>query len=254
VRRFLSISISLLVTFAFNFAFNSPITHATPPITITVSAAASLTDVLPVITKEFNKRHPHIAVRFNFAGSNALVEQLRAGAPVDVLATASVSSMASAVKNGWVNRPMVFSKNSMVIVTPRDNPAGITDISNLESPRVLTAVCAQSVPCGAAATKLFARNRVLVKPVSKELDVRGVLGKVIADQVDAGIVYLTDAKSAGKEVTSIIIPRNKNIVTSYLIAPVSYSRNPQAAKEFVDFIRYSSSSQRILRSMGFAKP
>jgi molybdate transport system substrate-binding protein len=250
VRRLLPLAISLLVT----FAVSTPTAHATPRTTITVSAAASLTDVLPVITKAFNKRYPHISVRFNFAGSNALVEQLRAGAPVDVLATASTTSMATAVRSGWVTRPMVFSKNSMVIVTPRDNPAGIIDISDLESPRVLTAVCAQSVPCGAAATKLFARNRVLVKPVSKELDVRGVLGKVMADQVDAGIVYLTDALSAGNEVTSINIPRNKNIVTSYLIAPVSYSRSPQAAKEFVDFVRYSSSSQRILRSMGFAKP
>ncbi len=250
MRRLIPVSVALLATLGL---IASP-AQAVPRTTITVSAAASLTDVLPIITKSFNKRYPHISVRFNFSGSNALVEQLRAGAPVDVVATASEPLMLSAVKNNWARNPMNFAKNSMAIVTPPNNPGKITHISNLQSSHVLTAVCAQSVPCGESATKLFARNKVVVKPVTKELDVRGVLGKVIADQVDAGIVYLTDSISAGNKVSTIKIPQDKNVVTSYLIAPVSYSRNLKAAKDYADFVRYSSSSQRILRSMGFAKP
>jgi molybdate transport system substrate-binding protein len=250
VRRLIPASVAVLST----LALIAPPAQAVPRTTITVSAAASLTDVLPIITKSFNKRYPHISVRFNFSGSNALIEQLRTGTPVDVVATASEPLMLTAVKNNWATNPMNFAKNNMAIVTPPDNPGKITHISNLQSSRVLTAVCAQSVPCGDAATKLFARNKVVVKPVTKELDVRGVLGKVIADQVDAGIVYLTDAISAGNKVSTIKIPQDRNVITPYLIAPVTYSRNLKAAKDYADFVRYSSSSQRILRSMGFAKP
>jgi len=250
VRRIIPVCCVLLVS----LTLTSPPIHATPRVTITVSAAASLTDVLPVISNAFNKRFPHITVKFNFGGSNALVEQLRAGAPVDVLATASESTMLAAVRNDWAVRPMVFSKNSMAIVTPTGNPAKVSKLSDLQSSRVLTAVCAKAVPCGEAAARLFARNNVTIKPVTNELDVRGVLGKVLADQVDAGIVYLTDARAAGRNVTTVTIPLSENATTSYLIAPVTYSRSPKAAKEFVDFVRYSSSAQRILRTWGFAKP
>lgn len=227
---------------------------ALAPTSITVSAAASLTDVFPAIASSFTQRYPHITVTFNFAGSNALVEQLRAGAPVDVIATASQDTMRAAVRGGWAATPTVFATNTMVIATPPGNPAGVSSIRDLESTRILTAVCAPAVPCGQAANRLFARNKVAVTPVTEELDVRAVLGKVIADQVDAGIVYATDARAAGSTVTAIAIEAASNVITDYPIATVAYSAHQAPAQAFVDFVLTASAAQETLRAAGFTTP
>jgi molybdate transport system substrate-binding protein len=222
--------------------------------TITVSAAASLTDVLPVIAKAFTKKYPGTNVRFNFGGSSALAEQVNAGAPVDVLATASESSMWKAVNAGHAGAPLLFAKNTMAIAMPPGNPKGITSLTDLAHPGVQVAVCAVQVPCGAAARDLFKLNGVTVKPVTQELDVRAVLGKVMADEVDAGIVYVTDVKSVGSKVTSVAIPVARNVTTTYPIATVVGAPNATAARAFVAYVRYTPSAQGILRAYGFAKP
>ena len=256
-------SIGLLVAFTMGTstvsaqaATNSPnpYVQSIPESTITVSAAASLTDVFPIIASAFNKRYPQITVTFNFAGSNALVEQLRAGAPADVIATADEKTMQKAVASSLARRPMVFARNSMAIATPAGNPANITRLKDLENSKVTTAICAPTVPCGRLATELFTKNNINVTPVTKEVDVRAVMGKVIADAVDAGIVYSTDTKAAGDAVTTIEIPDSQNLFTNYPIAPVTESKNARAAKAFVDYARYSSTAQQILRAWGFSKP
>ncbi len=227
---------------------------AAPAGTITVSAASSLTDVFPVIAAAFEKRFPGTTVRFNFGGSSALVEQVNAGAAVDVLATASEPTMWKAVNAGHTGRPLLFAKNTMAIAMPPGNPAGVTSLSDLSRTDVITAVCAVAVPCGSAARDLFARNGVIVRPVTFELDVRGVLGKVMADEVDAGIVYVTDVRAAGSAVTSVAIPADRNVTTTYPIATVVGGPNPVTAKAFVAYVRYSRSAQGILRAYGFARP
>jgi molybdate transport system substrate-binding protein len=119
---------------------------------------------------------------------------------------------------------------------------------------VTVAVCAPQVPCGRLATELLAKNNLAIAPVTKEVDVRSVVGKVIADQVDAGIVYSTDIRAFPDDITGVSIPPAKNVITNYPIATVNGSRNGQAAKAFVDYVRYSSSAQGILRAWGFSKP
>ncbi|MGI9136384.1 MAG: molybdate ABC transporter substrate-binding protein [Candidatus Nanopelagicales bacterium] len=222
--------------------------------TITVSAAASLTDVFPVIAKAFQKRYPGTHVRFNFGGSSTLVNQIKGGAPVDVLATASEPTMWSAVKDGLVGKPLLFAKNTMAIAMPSDNPARIRSINDLTRPGTLVGVCAATVPCGTAARELFARNTVSVRPVTQELDVRSLLGKVISGDLDAAIVYATDVKAAGSKVRSISIPASLNVTTTYPVATVGSTANPVVAQRFVDYLRYSVSAQGILRAYGFAKP
>lgn len=232
----------------------NPYVQSIPTTTITVSAAASLTDVLPVIAEAFTRRYPQLSVTFNFGSSNSLVEQVRAGAPVDVLATADEASMWRATNANLTGPPILFARNTMAIATPKGNPAGIGDLADLQKPAVTVAVCAPQVPCGRLAAELFAKNSLTVAPVTKEIDVRSVLGKVIADQVDAGIVYATDVKAFPDDVTGIAIPAARNVLTNYPIATVAESKNPRAAKAFVDYVRYSSSAQRILRAWGFSKP
>lgn len=227
----------------------------TPPRgTVLVSAASSLTDVLPVIAAGFQKRYPGTKVVFNFGGSSALVEQVNAGAPVDVLATASEQTMAKAVSAGSVARPLLFAKNTMAIAMPPGNPASIRSLKDLQRPGVLTAVCAPTVPCGAAARDLLKLNGVSLTPATQELDVRNVLGKVMADEVDAGIVYVTDVKAVGPKVTSIAIPASSNVTTTYPIATVRAAPNPAGAAAFVAYVRFTPSAQGILRAYGFARP
>lgn len=227
---------------------------ATPRGTITVSAAASLTDVFPVIARAFSVRYPGVTVKFNFGGSSALVEQISAGAPVDVLATASEPTMAKAVAAGRASHPLLFAKNTMAIAMPPDNPARIRGIADLARPGVLVAACAVAVPCGTAARDLFAKNGVTVTPVTLELDVRAVLGKVMAGEVDAGVVYVTDVRAVGSRVSAVFIPSDRNATTTYPIATVTGAPNPLAAKAFVDYVRFTPSAQGILRAYGFARP
>jgi len=222
--------------------------------TVTVSAASSLTDVFPVIAAAFMKKYPGTTVKFNFGGSPALVEQINAGAPADVLATASEPTMWKAVNAGRVSAPFLFAKNSMAIAMPPGNPAGITRLSDLSRPGVLVAVCAVAVPCGAATRDVLKLNSVVVRPVTLELDVREVLGKVMADEVDAGIVYVTDIKAAGAKVTSVSIPPANNETTIYPIATVIGAPNAAAARAFVTYVRFTTSAQGILRAYGFARP
>ena len=222
--------------------------------TVTVSAAASLTDVFPVIAAAFMRKYPGTNVKFNFGGSPALVEQINAGAPVDVLATASELTMWKAVNAGRVNAPFLFAKNGMAIAMPPGNPAGIKRLSDLARPGVLVAVCAVAVPCGATTTDVLKLNSVVVKPVTLELDVRAVLGKVMADEVDAGIVYVTDVKAAGGKVTSVTIPPASNVTTTYPIATVIGAPNVEAARAFVTYVRFTTSAQGILHAYGFARP
>lgn len=232
----------------------NPYVRSIPAATITVSAAASLTDVFPVIAQAFKKRYPQLQVSFNFGSSNSLVEQIRAGAPVDVLATADEASMGRASNANLTGAPILFARNTMAIATPKGNRARIAGLADLQKSTVDVAVCAPQVPCGRLATELLAKNNLAITPVTTELDVRSVVGKVIADQVDAGIVYSTDVRAFPDEITGVTIPRANNVVTNYPIATVNESRNGQAAKAFVDYVRYSSSAQRILRAWGFSSP
>jgi molybdate transport system substrate-binding protein len=232
----------------------NPAVQRIPATTITVSAAASLTDVFPVIAQAFTKRYPQLQVTFNFGSSNSLVEQIRAGAPVDVLATADETSMWRATNARLTGTPILFARNTMAIATPRGSPARITGLTDLQKPSVTVAVCAPQVPCGRLATELFAKNGLTITPVTREVDVRSVVGKVIADQVDAGIVYSTDVKAFPGDITGVTIPAGSNVVTNYPIAIVSESRNGPAARAFVDYVRNSSSAQSILRAWGFSRP
>jgi len=221
---------------------------------LTVSAAASLTDVFPVIADAFQKRFPDTEITFNFAGSSTVMNQVITGAPVDVIATASEPTMRIGVAAALVARPLLFAKNSMTIAVPAGNPAKIKSLGDVQRGGLLLGVCDPAVPCGAAAVELFSKNEITVTPVTRELDVRSLLGKVISGDLDAGIVYITDVKAAGSKVEFVEIPLKDNVGTTYPIAMVLDSKNHELAQRFVNFVRFSTTSQGILRVFGFAKP
>ena len=239
----------LLVGLALPILLTSCVSNEDASSVITVSAAASLSDAFTEIGEVFEERNPEVTVRFNFAGSSTLAEQINSGAPVDVFAAASDEAMERAQSE--LEEPRQFAVNALAIAVPPGNPAGITSLQDLEQPSVTLVVCDAPVPCGAAALALFDRNNLDITPSSLEPDVRAVLTKVITDEVDAGIVYRSDVRAAGDQVESIEIPDPSNVSTIYPIAIVKGSQ--PTARNFMDFV-LSDEGQSILREWGFGSP
>jgi len=226
-------------------------TNSTTSTTITVGAASSLTDVFAQIGDDFTRANPHITVRFTFAGSSSLAEQIVQGAPIDVFASAGTSSMQPLIDSQAVTNARAFASNSLQIAVPPGNPAGVTGLADL--PGVTLLVCQEQVPCGGAAQRLFEKNSLSVSPASLEPDVRSVLTKIEADEADAGIVYVTDVRAAGDSVMGISIPDDQNVATLLQAAVVTDSAHRDAALAFVSFLN-SPDAQARLAAAGFAAP
>lgn len=203
---------------------------------ITVFAAASLTESFNAVAQQFIKVHPSVHVTFSFGASSTLATQIVQGAPADVFASASTTNMQQTVNARLVTNPLTFARNRLIIVTPPRNPKGIASVSDLAKAGVKVAICQTQVPCGVIAKQVFAKSGVTVTPVTYEADVKSVLTKVLLGEVDAGLVYVTDARSSGDKVTSIVIPADINAETTYPIGRLVGSRNPDAAQGFVDFV------------------
>ncbi|GGC78387.1 molybdate-binding protein [Tersicoccus solisilvae] len=173
--------------------------------TITVFAAASLTDVGPQLADAYRASHPGVEVRFNLAGSQALVSQLIAGADADVLLTADQESLQPLTGTDILaGDPTVVAVNHLVLAV--DPSAGITSLADLERDGVRTAICAADVPCGRVSREVLSKEKVTPSATTEEENVRGALTKLTSGQVQAALVYRTDATSAGDKVRVIDLP------------------------------------------------
>jgi molybdate transport system substrate-binding protein len=221
--------------------------------TITVFAAASLKEAFTGLGRTFEAAHPGTRVAFSFGPSSGLATQITQGAPADVFASASPSSMKQVTDAGAASAPRTFATNVMEIAVPPDNPASITRLHDLDRPGVKVALCQAAVPCGTTAAKVFANARLRVTPVSEEVDVKAVLSKVTLGEVDAGVVYVTDVRSAGAKVRGVPIPDDVNASTSYPIATLAGSKNKATAQAFTDEV-LSGDGAAALKAAGFAGP
>lgn len=226
--------------------------------TLTVSAAASLQPAFERLTADFAKRYPKVTFeKTTFDGSSVLAAQIIGGAPVDVFASADAANMQKVVDAQLADGdPIAFATSRLEIVVAPGNPLGITALADLAkttadgaAPVVVT--CAPEVPCGHAAQQLLDRDGVSLKPASEEQNVTAVLTKVRAGEADAGLVYRTDVMRAGTEVTGIPIPGSEVAAGTYLIAPITGSRSPEAARAFSDYLR-SDAAQSLLERLGFS--
>jgi molybdate transport system substrate-binding protein len=221
--------------------------------TVNVFAAASLQESFTTLKKQFEAAHPGVTITPNFGASSALATGITQGQPADVFASASQTNMDAVVKAGAAASSTPFAKNVGAIAVPAANPAGIASVNDLAKQGVKVAVCQAQVPCGGIATKVFANAKITVTPVSQEADVKAVLTKVSLGEVDAGIVYVTDVKSAGDKVKGIEIPADVNASTTYPIAALTKATNPTAAQAFVDYV-LSPDGMAVLKAGGFASP
>lgn len=219
--------------------------------TMTVFAAASLTDSFKALGAAFQAAHPGVTVRFNFAGTPTLVTQIEQGAQADVFAAADTTNMDRLRADGYTSRtPQVFAHNKLEIVVAAGNPKRITGLADLAKPGVIYISEAPTVPAGKYSLQALGKAGVSVTPKSLETDVKSVVSKIELGEADAGIVYTTDVKAAGGKVQGISIPDADNVLATYPLVEVKGSTNPSAAKTFIDFVR-SATGQSKLESFGF---
>jgi molybdate transport system substrate-binding protein len=221
---------------------------------IIVFAAASLKKSFTEIGNQFKTDNPGSDVEFNFAGSSDLVTQLTQGAPGDVFASADTKNMDKAAQANLLSgKPVNFASNTLTIVVAPGNPRKVASFRDLTQPGLSVVVCAPQVPCGSATEKVEKATGVQLNPVSEESQVTDVLNKVTSGQADAGLVYITDAKSVGDKVTAVSFPESAGAVNTYPIATLKQTKNEQLAQKFVDAVT-GGAGQKVLNAAGFAKP
>jgi len=216
--------------------------------TLTVLAAASLTDVFEELAARFEDEHPGVEVRLSFGSSTTLAQQVHEGAPADMLATADEESMAVAVDAVGESTP--FATNEIVLVSPAGDDSPVTGLDDLRAPDVDLVMCVPSAPCGVAAATVLDEAGVLVTPRSLELDVRAVLAKVVAGEADAGLVYASDAEAAGSAVRSYAVTGSADVRNVYSLAVVEGATSPDLAEEFADLVT-GEDGAAVLRDAGF---
>lgn len=222
--------------------------------TLTVLAASSLTETFTELERIYEQDHAGVDVRLAFDSSATLAGQVIEGAPADVLATADARTMATVTDaDATAGDPSRFATNTMVLVVPAGNPARIKTFADLDQDGVSYLTCAESAPCGAVAESLLDLNHVEAPPKSFEIDVKAVLTKIELDEADAGLVYATDATSAGDTVETIAIPGSPEAVNPYLVAPLRDSEHLDSARAWVELV-LSEKGQDVFREAGFGSP
>lgn len=231
--------------------------------TLTVFAAASLTDAFNEIGKNFEAAHPGATVKFNFGGSPTLRTQLEQGAAADVFASANQTEMDNAVKSGLIapNTSQIFLTNQLLVILPANNPANLQTLNDLAKPGIKLVLGDTTLPGGKYARQILDNMskdasfgsdfsaKVLANVVSNETDIKQVVAKVQLGEADAGIVYISDAVAA-PDLKTITIPSNFNVIAKYPIAALIKAPYPDLAKAFVDYV-LSGDGQAVLKKWGF---
>jgi molybdate transport system substrate-binding protein len=226
---------------------------------LTIFTAASLTDVFKEMAAEIEKANPGTKLTFNFAGSPTLRTQLAQGARADVFASADEPNMAGAQQDGTISgQPQIFARNSLVVVVPAKNTAGIHTLQDLAKPNIKLVLTNKEVPVGNYARQALEKmsqnpafgsdfsKRVLANLVSEETNVRQVAAKVQLGEADAGIVYGTDVTPALRDAVRVIqIPPELNVIARYPIAAVKGAPNEAGARAFIVYV-LSPAGQAIL--------
>ncbi len=232
--------------------------------TLSVFAAASLSESFQQMGKVFESMYPGILVEPNYAGSQMLVLQIQQGAAADVFVSADLRWMQELEGRGLLNEAAAkIAYNSLVVVAPKRGAFAVQSLQDLARPGVKLVLAADAVPVGRYSREALNNlsrlpgfpdqfaARVIENVVSNEENVKSVLGKVVLGEADAGIVYQSDVTPAiSDQVRVLPIPVEANVVATYMIAVLRSALNRKAAEEFVRFVQ-STQGQRILANFGF---
>ena len=229
---------------------------AAPQGEILVAAAASLRDALTQIGADYQKARPEVKVTFNFASSGVLQQQVKQGAPVDVFIAAADENVDALAKAKLVDAATrrVIATNRLVLIVRNDAKTPLKNFQDVAGEAVThVAIGAPGVPAGVRAQEVFEHLGVWPKISDKAVrcaDVRAVLVQVEQGNVEAGVVYATDAQSSKLvRVAATARPKWHNPIR-YPAAVVSGARNPEAAQDFVKFLG-SKLARATLKKLGF---
>jgi len=245
-----AVAAALLTACGGNGGTASPgVTHLSG--TVSVFAAASLTDSFKAIGAYFQGAHQGVTVQFNFAGTPTLVTQIEQGASADVFASADATNMDNLKSAGYTEgTPQVFAHNQLEIVVAPGNPKGITGLADLAKPGVIYITEGPTVPAGKYSLQALAKASVKVTAKSLETDVKSVVSKIELGEADAGIVYKTDVSAASGKVQGIPIPDAYNVIATYPLVAVKDTKNVDVASAFIAYV-LSARGQSTLQTFGF---
>lgn len=225
---------------------------------IMVSAAISLKAAFEEIGRVFEVRHPGVKVLFNFGASGDLKAQVQGGAPADVFAAAAVRDMDELEKGGFIVTAtrIDFASNRLVLITPAGFRLAVASFADLVRPEIrrIAAGNPGTVPAGRYAGEVFLYYGIADALATKLIlaeNVRQVLDYVARNEVDAGVVYSTDAAAKGREVKiAARAPENSHRPVLYPIAVVKGARNEKASKAFIDLVT-AGEGRKVLSQYGF---
>ncbi|MQA62070.1 MAG: molybdate ABC transporter substrate-binding protein [Actinophytocola sp.] len=219
--------------------------------TLTVYAAASLTESFTTLADQFEADHPGVDVQVNFGGSSRLAQQIAEGAPADVFASADEAAMDVVARAGRLaGKPATFATNRLTIAVEPGNPMRVNGIADLARDALTVVMCAEQVPCGRAARHLIRDAGITVRPASEEPDVKSVLGKVRAGEADAGLVYVTDVLAENGTVDAVKVPEAAAVANRYPIATIADAVEPSLARDFEKFV-LGDRGLRVFKAAGF---
>ncbi|MDL4818150.1 molybdate ABC transporter substrate-binding protein [Actinomadura opuntiae] len=222
------------------------------PVTLTVLASSSLTEVFGEMGAAYRQSHPGVRLRPEFGGSAEMAERLAEHDPGDVLATADTVSLNQADRYLDGHRRAIARTGLTIAVGP-GNPGRVRGLADLERRGLRVVAGAASVPIGRYTRQAFAKAGVSVRTSAEEISSRAVLDQIRTGDADAGVVYITDLRSAGIAVTSVPIPANENVTVTYSAAAVKDGPHEEDADEFVSWL-VTPEAQRLFNKYGFATP
>jgi molybdate transport system substrate-binding protein len=233
------------------------------PDTLTIFAAASLTEAFSEIATTFETQNPEVKVQLNFAGSQTLRLQIEQGAQADVFASANQLHIDALRDAQLVDEPRIFVHNQLVVVMPADNPASIKTLEDLAKPGLKLILAGNTVPAGRYARQILKSlnyhpdlqpdfsQHVLQNLVSEEDTVKSVVAKIQLGEADAGIAYVSDITPAvADDIITLPIPLEYNVVANYPIAAVTDTEQSDLAQSFIEFA-LSPQGQAILADHNF---
>jgi len=227
---------------------------APPSGTITIFAASSLTNAFDRVGDELTRLYPATRYTFNYGSSSTLATQIVNGAPADVFASADDLNLQKVDGAALVQSPAsIFATNRLQIAVAPGNPKRISSLADLARRDLVVVLAAPSVPAGKYALDALGKAGVALTPASQEVDVRAVLNKVALGEADAGIVYVTDVRSAAGRVAGVDIPEQHQVIARYPVAVLKESRNQRLSSLFVEFL-LGADGQRVLGDFGFTRP
>lgn len=219
-----------------------------------VFAAASLTAPFQELARAFEEQAPDAHLDLHFAGTPQLVVQIREGAPVDVFASADEANMEDVLASGHaLGAPRTFARNRLTIVTAKGNPEGVEGLADFARDDLTVVLCGPEVPAGRYARQAMENASVVPRTASDEPSVKAIVGKIALGEVDAGVVYVTDAVAAGSSVDSVPLPDEHDVIAAYSIVALDSGASRSTGEAFVAFV-LSEAGQRILGAHGFAAP